>query len=251
MGVELGCRMTQQIYGLSRTQRPYGRGRILLEMFIPLRQISERHRGVIRYHHQPCASLGIFRTPAIHDVSSVTLKPPLGLLTFYYCVRARCPASSDARKRSPRKPYLLFARSLSSVTTSVIMPPHHIQPPTRTYLRGIRNPPPTLRNRILAKPRNCPNPACVDPKIEDVDDKRVCTSCGTVISDSNIVSEIQFGESSSGAAVVQGSFVGADQSHARSMGTAFKRAGGMESREIAEANGTSRSLWEDSIHRPC
>lgn len=112
------------------------------------------------------------------------------------------------------------------------------KPPKMTHLKGVRNPPPTLR-RAPAKVRTCPNPTCVDPKLEDIDDKRVCTSCGTVVSDSNIVSEVQFGETSSGAAVVQGSYVGADQSHARSMGTAFKRAGGMESREIAEANGMS------------
>ncbi|KAI9821389.1 MAG: transcription factor TFIIIB subunit brf1 [Thelocarpon impressellum] len=109
-------------------------------------------------------------------------------------------------------------------------PPHKM-----THLKGVRNPPPIRRS--AAKINNCPNPSCTDPKLEDIDDKRVCTSCGTVVSDSNIVSEVQFGETSSGAAVVQGSYVGADQSHARSMGTAFKRAGGVESREIAEANG--------------
>ena len=40
------------------------------------------------------------------------------------------------------------------------------------------------------------------------------------------MSEITFGESSSGAAVVQGSFVGADSGAASSMGPAFQRAGG-------------------------
>ncbi|KAI9841514.1 MAG: transcription factor TFIIIB subunit brf1, partial [Thelocarpon superellum] len=110
------------------------------------------------------------------------------------------------------------------------------RPAKMTHLKGVRNPPP-IRRRASGKTNHCPNPSCPDPKLEDIDDKRVCTTCGTVVSDSNIVSEVQFGETSAGAAVVQGSYVGADQSHARSMGTAFKRAGGMESREIAEANG--------------
>lgn len=59
-----------------------------------------------------------------------------------------------------------------------------------------------------------------------------------MVSESNIVSEVTFGENSSGAAVVQGSYVGADQSHARnSMGGNLKRAGGLDSREITDANG--------------
>ncbi|KAH0552983.1 hypothetical protein GP486_006819 [Trichoglossum hirsutum] len=95
------------------------------------------------------------------------------------------------------------------------------------------------RPRGGANSRTCPNPTCgaTGDKITDDADKRVCTECGTVLSDSNIVSEVQFGETSSGAAVVQGSFIGADQTHARSLGAAFKRAGGMESRDVTDANG--------------
>lgn len=39
----------------------------------------------------------------------------------------------------------------------------------------------------------------------------VCSNCGRVLEESQIVSEITFGEAASGAAVVQGSYVGADQ----------------------------------------
>ncbi|KAI9704376.1 MAG: transcription factor TFIIIB subunit brf1 [Candelina mexicana] len=104
-------------------------------------------------------------------------------------------------------------------------------------LASIKNPPPVRRAQPQSAVRTCPNPSCPDPQIDDVEGNRVCTTCGTLVSDSNIVSEVQFGETSSGAAVVQGSYVGADQSHARSMGTAFKRAGGLESREAQEASG--------------
>lgn len=67
----------------------------------------------------------------------------------------------------------------------------------------------------------------------------MCSGCGTVISESNIVSEVTFGESASGAAVVQGTFVGEGQTHVRSFGPGFQRGGGMESREMTEQNGTS------------
>ncbi|CCD23131.1 transcription factor TFIIIB subunit BRF1 NDAI_0B00970 [Naumovozyma dairenensis CBS 421] len=45
----------------------------------------------------------------------------------------------------------------------------------------------------------------------------VCKSCGFVSEDNPIVSEVTFGETSAGAAVVQGSFIGAGQSHASFM----------------------------------
>jgi transcription factor IIIB subunit 2 len=88
---------------------------------------------------------------------------------------------------------------------------------------------------------SCPNPSCPAPNIVDDEGQKVCTGCGTVISESNIVSEVTFGESASGAAIVQGTFVGADQSHGRSFGPGFQRGGGVESREITEQNG--KFLW--------
>lgn len=39
----------------------------------------------------------------------------------------------------------------------------------------------------------------------------VCMSCGSVLEESSIVSDITFGETGGGAAMVQGSYVGADQ----------------------------------------
>jgi transcription factor IIIB subunit 2 len=61
------------------------------------------------------------------------------------------------------------------------------------------------------------------------------------VEESTIVSEIQFGESASGAAVVQGSFVGAGSGAAKSMGPAFQRAGGgTEDREKTLREG----MWE-------
>lgn len=83
--------------------------------------------------------------------------------------------------------------------------------------------------------QQCPNKACPKPNVVD----GTCQTCGRVADDSNIVSEVQFGETSSGAAMVQGSFIGADQAGVRSMGPAFRRVGGTEDREksIREARG--------------
>ncbi|RJE19402.1 hypothetical protein PHISCL_08262 [Aspergillus sclerotialis] len=87
------------------------------------------------------------------------------------------------------------------------------------------------------KPSTCPNPGCPAPQIVEDDGQKVCAGCGTVVSEANIVSEVSFGESASGAAIVQGTFVGEDQTHVRSYGPGFQRGGGMESRELTEQNG--------------
>ncbi|KAF4122248.1 hypothetical protein GMORB2_7240 [Geosmithia morbida] len=75
--------------------------------------------------------------------------------------------------------------------------------------------------------QQCPNKACPKPNVVD----GTCQTCGRIADDSNIVAEVQFGETSSGAAMVQGSFIGADQAGVRSMGPAFRRVGGTEDRE--------------------
>ncbi|KAM3122374.1 hypothetical protein CJJ07_004594 [Candidozyma auris] len=54
----------------------------------------------------------------------------------------------------------------------------------------------------------------------------LCENCGMVQEENPIISEVQFGESSSGAAMVQGAMVGADQARAN-----FSMRNAMESRE--------------------
>lgn len=68
---------------------------------------------------------------------------------------------------------------------------------------------------------------CAKPSVETVDGQLTCVNCGQVHSESHIVSEITFGESASGAAVVQGGFVGAGQRYARTAGP-FRGGGGAE-----------------------
>lgn len=88
----------------------------------------------------------------------------------------------------------------------------------------------------------CPNPSCSTADIQEMDGERVCISCGTIINDANIVSEVAFGETSTGAAVVQGAAVGEGQRYAKSSGQGFRRLGGsMGSREQTEYHGTRKA----------
>ena len=65
----------------------------------------------------------------------------------------------------------------------------------------------------------------------------MCYNCGKVHDESQIVSEVTFGETSGGAAIVEGGFIHANQRHANSMGGTMRGLGGMESREQAAMNG--------------
>lgn len=99
-------------------------------------------------------------------------------------------------------------------------------PPSNPFRnqRPIKAPVPIRRPIPAPKPkRACPNRDCDNPRVED----GVCENCGTIIDDTNIVSEVQFGETSGGAAVVQGSFVGAESSGARGP-AGLKGSGGSE-----------------------
>jgi transcription factor IIIB subunit 2 len=125
--------------------------------------------------------------------------------------------------------------------------PPKIQPPRRpnplSNIRPVRKPTPIVRQALQSGSKSrrlCPNKTCSSPKVED----GICKSCGTIIEDSNIVAEVQFGESASGAAVVQGSFVSADQGTAKSMGPAFRRAGDGQDREktLREGKVVSQNL---------
>ncbi|KAI0850657.1 hypothetical protein F5Y00DRAFT_232865 [Daldinia vernicosa] len=85
--------------------------------------------------------------------------------------------------------------------------------------------PPASQNKPSSDRQPCPNPHCSNPLAPITDG--FCSACGREIDSSNIVAEVQFGENSSGAAVVHGSFVGADQGSAsRNLGSQYRRLGG-------------------------
>ncbi|KIK70261.1 hypothetical protein GYMLUDRAFT_34756 [Collybiopsis luxurians FD-317 M1] len=66
-----------------------------------------------------------------------------------------------------------------------------------------------------------------------------CVLCGTVVEENTIVNEVSFGETSSGAAMVQGSYVAQGATHARLSGP-YGNRGNTESREQTIANATRK-----------
>ncbi|KAI0325069.1 BRF1-domain-containing protein [Cubamyces sp. BRFM 1775] len=66
-----------------------------------------------------------------------------------------------------------------------------------------------------------------------------CVNCGTVVEENTIVNEVTFGETSTGAAMVQGTFVGQGATRAR-MGGMFGNRGNTESREQTIANASRK-----------
>ncbi|KAJ7743965.1 BRF1-domain-containing protein [Mycena maculata] len=76
----------------------------------------------------------------------------------------------------------------------------------------------------------------------------VCVGCGTVIEENGIVSEITFGETSSGGAMVQGSFVGQGATHAR-MGGPYGNRGNSDSRAQTIENASKKINMISSVLR--
>ncbi|MGP6552573.1 TFIIB-type zinc ribbon-containing protein, partial [Klebsiella pneumoniae] len=78
---------------------------------------------------------------------------------------------------------------------------------------------------------------CGSLAIDYTDNQAVCSQCGVVLEESQIVSDITFGENSAGGAVVQGSMISADQARARVSGPGGFRGGYVsESRELTISN---------------
>ncbi|KAI9691371.1 MAG: transcription factor TFIIIB subunit brf1 [Bogoriella megaspora] len=83
--------------------------------------------------------------------------------------------------------------------------------------------------------QGCPD--CPGADVLESDGVRVCSNCGNVISEQNIVAEVQFGENAAGGAVVQGGYVGEGQRHAKTLtGPLNRKVGGqVSSRELTLA----------------
>ncbi|KAI1169640.1 hypothetical protein F4777DRAFT_584710 [Nemania sp. FL0916] len=84
---------------------------------------------------------------------------------------------------------------------------------------------PPAAARPVNRDRTCPNSRCPNPSAPVTDG--FCSACGREIDSSNIVAEVVFGETSSGAAIVQGSYVAADQGTTRNMAPGIRRLGGL------------------------
>lgn len=97
-------------------------------------------------------------------------------------------------------------------------------------------------------PPTCTNAACDKSDVGSEGGHLVCRNCGTVVRDDQITSDVSFGAGTNGAVVMQGAYVGENQSYARGgVPGAGRISGGMDSREISEANGMTKSaLRRDS-----
>lgn len=104
----------------------------------------------------------------------------------------------------------------------------------------------TIRQDAPAPPSKAPipqprvaagvqRPACCEtPEFDPYEPfPRICLVCGKAEAPESMMlqSEVTFGETASGAAMVVGGFVGEDQRHANTMGGNMRGLGGMESRE--------------------
>ncbi|KDQ10869.1 hypothetical protein BOTBODRAFT_136350 [Botryobasidium botryosum FD-172 SS1] len=87
-------------------------------------------------------------------------------------------------------------------------------------------------------PVRCPDCNCTDILHNAAAGNSCCANCGSVVEENVIVSEITFGETSSGAAMVQGSYVAQGSTRARMSGPYANQDG--ESREQVITNGRRR-----------
>jgi len=140
----------------------------------------------------------------------------------------------------------------ATTMSSVIKPKAALKQPLqrapRVRLDSIKNPQPrpmpgTIRQvgKKAQKPKTlqCTNKQCPRSDVDEDDGKLICKTCGVVVQDGQITSEIQFLDTANGGVAVSGSYVGANEAHARNSALGnSKVAGGMDSREVSQRNGS-------------
>jgi transcription factor IIIB subunit 2 len=124
--------------------------------------------------------------------------------------------SAAVAPRAARKP----AVRLKSIAASASAPSIVYQS-AATRLKGL----PQQGQKKQAPLIQC----CEAPNISFDDGSTICYNCGHVHQESAIVSEVTFGETAGGAAMVEGGFIGENQRHANSMGGTMRGLGGMAS----------------------
>lgn len=106
------------------------------------------------------------------------------------------------------------------------------QPRPLQQLRG--QPPPKTVDRL----RICTRPDCRSQDLEDENGHLTCITCGTILQQTNIVSDTIFVESAGGDSIRTGQTVGPGESRARNYDTtASHLTGGMSSLDVSLANG--------------
>jgi len=89
----------------------------------------------------------------------------------------------------------------------------------------------------MSKPKVCSNCGGGEIEYDAGRGDAVCTSCGSVLEEDIIVSEVSFQEQSSGASSVVGQFVSSEGGKAPLSGTGFHHGMGKDSREVTLQQG--------------
>ena len=110
--------------------------------------------------------------------------------------------------------------------------------PRRERLDSISNPqprpPPGLQRR--KEPLKCPDPNCKSEGFSEEDSKLICLTCGAVVTEFTMVTDVQYGLTSGGRHVVHGHHVGSDQAYNRN-GMLFDRNKQTTSEEVTNLAG--------------
>lgn len=105
-------------------------------------------------------------------------------------------------------------------------------------LDSLKNAQPRPRPRFKARevPDSCPNPECSCTEIINEDCKNICKDCGTVISEDDMITDMQYGLGAAGNHVIHGKHVGNDQAYNKD-GDVFDRHRAMSSEELTNMRG--------------
>ncbi|MCJ1473732.1 transcription factor TFIIIB subunit brf1 [Lambiella insularis] len=138
---------------------------------------------------------------------------------------------------------------MSAKTKAAAAPKKQVTRIRAVRLDSVKNPqprriPPAVQQASAQSGRpaslQCTNRHCPKSDVDEDDGKLVCKTCGVVVQDAQITSEVQFLDMSNGGVAVSGSYVGANEEHARSSAPGnSKIAGGMGSREVSLSNGNN------------
>ena len=144
------------------------------------------------------------------------------------------------------------------MSVSAASPSPGPRPPRVARLDSLKNPqprpspwanvPPPKKAAVPEDIPECPNPECYEKDVGEEDGTLVCRQCGSVITDSNIVSELVFSEGAGGATNFHGTTINFDRTYARISGAKGPMQQDSDSRQVSEANGnTARNRWGSDV----
>lgn len=111
--------------------------------------------------------------------------------------------------------------------------------------RSLTQEAPPPKKRKIDRIQVCTVPTCQSRNLEEDNGYLVCQTCGVILQEANIVSDNMFIDGPGGEAVRAGVTVANDSARPRNYDAMAARiVGGMTSREVSEANGTSHCTFQ-------